>query len=68
MGLVTALAGMALPAYRRWEMDFEAKARKEATLNHNYPDLLARQLERWRASSRAVVTAGEVQKNARGSR
>jgi hypothetical protein len=67
-GLVVALAGMALPTYLRWETSFEARARKEATLNHNYPDLLARQLERWRGSSRAVVTDGEVQRNARGSR
>ena len=66
-GLVTALAGMALPAYHRWETSFEARARKEATLNHNYPDLLVQQLERWRGSSRALVD-GEVQRNARESR
>ena len=67
-GLVVALAAMALPAYRRWERSFEARARKEATLNHNYPDLLARQLARWSGSSRAVVPAGEVQRNACESR
>ena len=60
-GLVAALAGLALPAYHRWETSFEARARKDATLNHNYPDLLAQQLERWRGSSRAGVAAGAVQ-------
>ena len=48
--VLTALAGIALPAYSRWERSFEAKARKEATLNHNYAHLLEQQLERWRGS------------------
>ena len=68
VGLVAALAGMALPAYSRWESSFVARARKEATLNHNYPDLLARQLERWRGSPHDAAAAGAVQRNARGFR
>jgi hypothetical protein len=53
--LVTVLAGVSLAAYRRWETRFEARARKEVTLNHNYADLLAQQLERWRGASRDVA-------------
>jgi hypothetical protein len=50
VGLVTALLATVLPAYRRWELGFETRARREATLNHDYPELLVRQLERWRAT------------------
>jgi hypothetical protein len=50
-GLMAALGGVALPAYHRWETRFEARARKEATLNNNYAHLLVQQLERWRGAS-----------------
>ena len=58
--LVATLAATAVPAYRQWERSFEASARKEATLNHGYPELLARQLERWRRSPRTAVAGSEV--------
>jgi hypothetical protein len=48
LGLLTALTVTTLAAYRAWERSFEARARSEAALNHGYPELLARQLERWR--------------------
>ena len=54
------LMGMALPTYHRWELSYVAKARKEATLNHNYAELLTEQLARWRLASKADLAA-EVQ-------
>jgi hypothetical protein len=66
--LVAALVTTALPAYRRWERTFEASARTEATLNHDYPELLARQLERWRRSPRTAVAGSGVSGSVRESR
>jgi hypothetical protein len=44
---VLTLAG-SLAAYRDWEREYVARARKPAILNHDYPILLREQLSRWR--------------------
>jgi hypothetical protein len=67
-GLVLAVTVAAVLAYRAWEKGFEARARREATLSHDYPDLLARQLARWSGSRPAATPAGGPRPAVRGHR
>src|SRR5262249_10257700 len=46
------LATSATLAYAGWERGFRARAWKPAVLNHDYPELLRIQAERWRDAAR----------------
>src|SRR5262249_34362184 len=52
------LASSATLAYAGWERGFRARAWKPAVLNHDYPELLRIQAERWREAARSGTTPG----------
>jgi hypothetical protein len=54
LGLLLATGAMI--AYARWERGFRARAWRESILNHNYPELLGIQEQRWRAAAQSGVS------------
>ncbi len=51
--LAAGLLIAGLLAYRTWERDFRARARRETVVFHRYPVLLSLQLDRWRGTVHA---------------